>query len=70
MKRYGIRVTLPPEDFLSSPHLLGRDWQGYRWFDSEQERDRRLEEMQALPRYYQRDEQPRQVLTKVEKDGP
>jgi hypothetical protein len=70
MKKYGIRITLPPEDFLNAPHLLGCDWQGYRWFDDEQERDRRFDEMRALPRYYQRDELPLQLLAKVEKDAP
>jgi hypothetical protein len=68
MKKYGIRITLPAEDFLNAPHLLGRNWEGYRWFDTAAERDRQFEQMQELPRNYQRDEMPLQILTKVERD--
>jgi hypothetical protein len=70
MKQYCIRVTLPAEEFLTAAHLLGKDWQSYRCFDTAEERDRQFEQMQELPPYYQRDESPLQVLEKVERESP
>lgn len=68
-KKYGIRIMLPPGDFLRGPHLLGEDWQGYRWFASEQDRDEAYELMQRRTPYYRRDEIPPQVLEKIEADA-
>ena len=34
MKRYGIRITLPPGDPFRAAHLLGDDWASHRWFDT------------------------------------
>lgn len=65
-KKYGIRITLPPGDVLAAPHLLGPDWIGYRWYDSEAEREEAYAQMLSLPPYYRRDELPGQVLTRVE----
>lgn len=67
-KKYGIRITLPEDDFLRAPHLLGDDWAGYRWFASEKARDEAFEAMQQRTPFYRRDENPSQVLTKVERD--
>ncbi len=69
MKRYGIRITLPPGDAMASPHLLGPDWEGFRWFDTPEERDKAWREMQARPPYYRRDEDPSVILEKLERDG-
>lgn len=68
MKQYGIRITLPPADAMASPHLLGPDWEGYRWYETAEERDKAWREMQARPPYYRRDEDPGQILAKVERD--
>lgn len=68
MKKYGIKITLPPGDFLRSSHLLGDDWAGYRWYDSEEARDEAYRQMLSLPPYYRRDELPGQTLTRVERD--
>ncbi len=68
MKKYGIKVTLAPGDFLSSSHLLGDDWAGYRWYDSEAERDEAYRQMLCLPPYYRRDELPTQTLARVERE--
>lgn len=67
-KRYGIRITLPAGDVLAAPHLLGPDWAGYRWYDTKAERDEGYAQMLSLPPYYRRDEQPGQVLTRVESE--
>lgn len=67
-KQFGIRITLPPGDIMASPHLLGPDWEGFRWFDTREERDRAWQYMQKLPPYYRRDEDPTQVLEKIEQE--
>jgi hypothetical protein len=68
MKRYGIKITLPPGDALTAPHLLGQDWEGHRWYDTEAERDRAYEQMLERPPYYRLDEDPTQTLVKVQRD--
>lgn len=68
MKKYGIRITLPPGDTMASPHLLGPDWEGYRWFDSADERDKAWREMHDRPPWYRRDEDPSHILAKVERE--
>ena len=52
---------------MRSAHLLGTDWEGYRWFDSESDRDRAFEEMLRQPRYYRKGDIATQVLAKVER---
>lgn len=68
-KQYGIRITLPPGDFMRAAHLLGEDWAGYRWYSSAQDRDEAYEQMLRRPPYYRRDEAPGQILEKVERDA-
>ena len=65
MKKFGIRVTLPPGDTMALSHLLGDNWEGFRWFDSEQERDAAYEHMIRQPGYYRQGDKPTQVLEKV-----
>lgn len=69
MKRYGIRITLPPGDAMAASHILGPDWEGHRWFDTEEERDRAWEDMHRRPPYYRRDEDPGHILAKVEREA-
>jgi len=69
MKRYGIKITLPPGDTLAAAHLLGDNWESHRWYDTAAERDRAYDQMLERPPYYRRDENPTQVLAKVERDG-
>lgn len=67
MKRYGIRITLPSGDTMSAPHLLGDDWESFRWYDTPAERDAALADMQRqLPNYRQGD-RISQTLEKVER---
>ncbi|MCC6209276.1 MAG: hypothetical protein IT488_14165 [Gammaproteobacteria bacterium] len=67
MKHYGIKITLPPGDTLNAAHLLGSDWEYYRWYDSKADRDRAYEQMLDRPPYYRRDEDASQTVTKVER---
>ena len=65
-RRYGIVVTMPPNDPLSAPHLLGEEWSGTRWFDSAEARDTALEAMRRQPRYYRYGDRPSVELTPVD----
>lgn len=67
MKRYGIRITLRQNDPMRAPHLLGENWESFRWYDSADERDRAMAEMQRHLPYYLDDEQTSQILKSVKK---
>jgi hypothetical protein len=69
MKRYGIRMTLPPNDPMRLPHLLGEDWQSYRWYGTEREREEALGELQKEHIYSRRGDIPSLVLTKVDAEA-
>lgn len=67
MKNFGIRITLQPNDTMRAPHLLGKDWEAYRWYSTAQERDQGFEELRRQPPYYQQGDNPNLILTKVER---
>jgi hypothetical protein len=67
-RRFGIKVTLPESDPMRAPHLLGEDWAYWRWYPTEEERDRAFDEMQSTPVYYRLGDRPSQVLTRVEEE--
>lgn len=67
MKQFGIRVTMPPGDPMRAPHLLGEDWEAFRWFDTEEERDLTFEDMNGRVIYYRNGDSPSQILEKVER---
>jgi len=64
-KRFGFRCTLPPDDPMSAPHLLGPDWVAERWYATEQERDEALESFSHEHLYSRRGDVPSVVYTKV-----
>ena len=64
-RRFGIRVTLPPEDTLRN--ILGDDWERLHWFADEKERDRAYDAMAERHGYYRTSDQPTQVLEKIER---
>ena len=66
MDRYGIRITLPPGDTMSAPHLLGVDFEAFRWYDSRAARDEAFEAMLRHPGYYRRGDAPTQILSKID----
>lgn len=66
-KRYGIRMTLPPGDPMRAAHLLGDDWEAYRWFVTASARDQALNELQAKHPYYRVGDYPSLVLSPVER---
>ena len=61
-------MTLPEGDPMRLPHLLGADWESFRWFDSAQERDTELAEMQAKHPYYRVGDFASVVYSKVNHD--
>ena len=68
MKSYGIKITLPEDDPLRAAHLLGPDWAGYRWYDTEAERDDAFADMQEELLWYRKGDRPSQIVEKVQKD--
>lgn len=67
MKKFGIRATMPPGDPMRAPHLLGEDWEYFRWYDTREARDEAFVEMNRRIVYYRNGDHPSQILTKVER---
>jgi len=66
-KKYGIRITLTPENPMRADHLLGPDWESFRWYGSEAERDEALLDVNRhMPNYRDGDRQA-QFAEKVER---
>ena len=51
---------------MSAAHLLGPDFEAFRWYDSREARDEAFEAMQRHPDYYRRGDTPTQVLAKID----
>lgn len=66
-KNYGIRCTLRPGDPMSAPHLLGPDWEAFRWYDTEEERDAAIEEFSREHIYSRRGDKPSVIYTKIDR---
>jgi hypothetical protein len=64
---YGIRLTLPPGDTLS--RLIGADWQSFRWYETELERDRALEQLRARHAFARPGDFPTYVCEKVVRES-
>lgn len=69
MKRYGIRITLPEGSTLSAAHLLGPGWESFRWFETEEARERAFADMQRDLPNYRKGDRVSQKLERVERDG-
>jgi hypothetical protein len=66
--RYGIRCTLPPDEPMAAPHLLGPDWVAHYWYATAAERDAALADMAAEHRYSRRGDAPTVIYTPIESD--
>lgn len=62
-RRFGIRVTLPPDDTFN--RLLGDEWERVHWYRTEAERDHAYERMAKRHGYYRKTDTPTQVLEKL-----
>ncbi|MCB1718692.1 MAG: hypothetical protein KDK04_25485 [Candidatus Competibacteraceae bacterium] len=69
MKKYGIRMTLPKGDPMAQPHLLGEGWETYRWYDTEQKRDKELTDMLSKHPYYRTGDSASLIYSKTERDA-
>lgn len=67
MKRFGIRVTLPPGDPMRAAHLLGENWESFRWFETAAQRDAALEDMRRQLPNYRKGDTISQVLEKIDR---
>ncbi len=67
MQEYGIRITIPSNSTMTKAHLLGKDWESFRWYSSEEARDRAFEQMQEQPYNYRKGDTIQQILEKVER---
>ncbi len=68
MKQYGIRIRLLGNNPLRLPHLLGEDWESFRWYASEEARDCAYTDIVKRIPYYREGDDPAQVASKVERD--
>ncbi|HKS94481.1 MAG TPA: hypothetical protein VJS16_07440 [Gammaproteobacteria bacterium] len=66
-KRFGIRCTLPPDNPMTAPHLLGPAWESYRWFETAEERDAFYADYASEHVYSRRGDLPGVIYTKVER---
>ena len=64
-RRFGIRVTLPPNDTLRN--IVGDDWERVHWYADEDERDQAYQAMAIRHGYYRNSDTPTQVLEKIER---
>lgn len=62
-RRFGIRVTLPPNDTLRK--VVGDDWERLHWYATAEERDAAFEKMAIRHGYYRSTDSPTQVLEKI-----
>jgi hypothetical protein len=67
MKRHGIRMTLPADDPMRAPHLLGPDWEASRWYDTVAERDAAFDSLQREGIYYRRGDLQSLVLERTDR---
>ena len=66
-RRFGLRLSLPPEDPLRK--VLGEDWHQYPWFDTEDARERKLEELFGPFAYYRKGDRPTFTVERIEQDA-
>ncbi|MGH7056826.1 MAG: hypothetical protein ACREFZ_02945 [Acetobacteraceae bacterium] len=67
-KKYGVKITMPEDDPMRAPHLLGPDWSAERWFKTAAERDVWIEDQLHEHLYSRRGDIPSQLYEKIERD--
>ena len=63
---FGIRLSLPQGDTLG--RLLGQDWEAFRWYATERERDKALAEIRAKHTYSRPGDFPTYVYERITRD--
>lgn len=67
MKKFGVKITLPEDDPMRAPHLLGPDWVAYRWFETSEERDAWIEAQRREYVYSRRGDIASQQFERIER---
>lgn len=65
-KPFGIRLSLPRGDTLA--RLLGQDWEAFRWYATQGERDKALAEIRGKHAYARPGDFPTYVYEKITRD--
>ena len=65
---YGIRMTLPTSDPFQL--VLGNEWNSFRWYATEEERDEALIDMRREHQYSRLGDSPTLNYETVERDKP
>lgn len=61
--RYGIRLSIPNQDPFTA--LIGGDWEKFKWFATEAERDTVLADMARQHEYSRSGDKPSLIFEKV-----
>ncbi|WP_026287561.1 hypothetical protein [Thioalkalivibrio sp. ALJ24] len=69
MKRYGIRIRMPEDATFRMPHLLGPDWEAFRWYETEEAREHAYAEITADLPIYRKGDRPAQIVERIERDA-
>lgn len=65
---YGVRMKLPDADPFQL--VLGNQWNGFRWYSTETERDAAMADMRREHEYSRLGDTPTLIYEKVERDKP
>lgn len=60
-------MTLPADDPMRAPHLLGTGWEAFRWYDTPAARDAAFTALQREGIYYRRGDLQSLSLTPVDR---
>lgn len=67
-KKFGVKITMPADDPMRAPHLLGPDWSAERWFETAAERDEWIEVARREHPYSRQGDIVSQLYEKIERD--
>ncbi len=67
MQKFGIRISLPESSTMTREHLLGKNWEAFRWFETEQEREAAFIDMSKQPGNYRKGDDIQQILERIER---
>lgn len=66
-KKFGLRITLAENNPMNASHLLGEDWESFRWYSSAAERDEAYDDVVRHMPNYRRGDHVAQVVEKIER---
>lgn len=60
-------MTLPAEDPMRAPHLLGADWEAFRWYPTPSDRDAAYTRLRDGDVYYRPGDRQSLVIEKLDR---